>query len=266
MKTIISNILRKLWILSYVDKIRYYLHFFIKFKDSREFKRENPQIKLPPSYLIYESFNLNYHNYYYGGKESAIWLLEHLKKYKELRNVNILDWGCGPARIIRHLPELLDSSCSIYGCDYNSKSIIWNKNHISKINFSLNSINPPLSYVDNSFDVIYGISIFTHLTEELHYKWFDELVRVSRNNSVILLTLAGEVFKFKLTQEEAKIFNSGQILAKGNTKIGHRTYTTYHPETFAQKLFSNYQILEHIKGEMKNGKPQQDIWIIKVVK
>lgn len=266
MKTILSNTLRKFGILSHADKIRYYLHLLINFKEIRSFKRENLQVKLPPSYLMYESFNLNYFKYYYGGRESAIWLIEHLKKHKELKNINILDWGCGPARIIRHLPELLDSSCSIYGCDYNPKSIRWNQNNITRINFILNSINPPLPYVDNSFDVIYGISIFTHLTEELHYKWFEELVRVSRSNSIIFLTLAGEVFKYKLTQEESAIFDSGQILTKGNTKIGHRTYTTYHPEPFAKKLFSKHQVLEHKKGEMYNGMPQQDVWIIKVVK
>lgn len=266
MKTRISNFLRQLGILYYTDKIRFYLHYIKKSKERKKFKKENPQIQLPPSYLIYESFNLNYYKYYFDGKSSAIWLLDHLKQYHELKNLNILDWGCGPARIIRHLPELLEKSCSIYGTDYNPKTIEWNRKMLTGINFNLNDTNPPLPYVENSFDIVYGISIFTHLTEHLHYEWFNELTRITKNNGIIFLTLHGNVFKSKLTPFEQKIFDKGNLLIKGNTKIGHRTFTAFHPVSFVKKLIGNHQILEHIEGEIKNGRPQQDVWIIKVTK
>jgi SAM-dependent methyltransferase len=223
-------------------------------------------VALPPAYLIYESFDLNYETYYHASRKTASWLLGFFKKYIELKNINILDWGCGPARIVRHLPEFLDPSCSIYGTDYNPKSISWCKKTLPGINFNLNSTEPPLPYVDNSFDAIYGISIFTHLPEDLHYKWFYELVRISKNGAVIFLTLHGNAFKAKLTPEEQDVFDSGQILIKGNTKVGHRTYAAFHPESFVKRLFSGHEVLEHIEGEVTNGKPHQDIWIIRINK
>lgn len=266
MKTRISNLLRNLGILLYTDKLRFYLLYLKKIKDKNVFINKNPDVALPPAYLIYESFDLNYESYYTASKNTASWLLNHFKQYCDLKNINILDWGCGPARIIRHLPELLDNSCSIYGTDYNAKSIEWCKKSIDGVNFNLNSTIPPLPYVDNSFDIIYGISIFTHLPEDLHFKWFDELVRISRNGGIIFLTLHGKAFKAKLTPSEQNIFDTGQLIIKGNTKVGHRTYAAFHPETFIRTLTNPHQILDHIVGGVINNKPQQDIWIIKVVK
>jgi len=266
MKAIISNLLRHIGIIFYTDKIRFYLHYIKKLKENRKFKKENPLVQLPPSYLIYESFNLNYYNYYFDSKQSAIWLLDQLKKHVELKNINILDWGCGPGRIIRHLPELIDKSCSVYGTDYNPQTIAWNRKALTDINFNLNCTNPPLPYVDNSFDIVYGISIFTHLSEDLHFAWFNELIRITKNNGIIFLTLQSNVFKAKLTLSEQKTFDTGQLISKGNTKIGHRTYSAFHPEPFVKKLIGIHQILEHIEGQISNGKPQQDVWIIKVIK
>ncbi|MGE5426907.1 MAG: class I SAM-dependent methyltransferase [Methylococcaceae bacterium] len=266
MKARISNLLRQLGILYYTDKIRFYVHYIKKIKESRNFKKENPQVKLPPSYLIYESFNLNYYKYYFDSKASATWLLDHLKKHIELKNLNILDWGCGPARIVRHLPELLDGSCSIYATDYNPKTIAWNRKALTGINFNLNDAHPPLPYVDNSFDIVYGLSIFTHLSEDLHYEWFNELSRITKKGGIIFLTLQGDIYKAKLTSSEQELFDAGNLIIKGNTKIGHRTFSAFHPMPFVKRLIGDHQVLEHVKGEIKNGMYQQDVWIIKVIK
>jgi SAM-dependent methyltransferase len=266
MRAIISNLLRHLGILFYTDKVRFYLHLIKKFKDKRKFEKENPKVLLPPSYLIYESFDLDYYKYFFDSKGSAIWLIAHLKKYIALIDLNILDWGCGPARIVRHLPALLDKSCTLYGTDYNPESIDWNRKTLPEINFNLNSVNPPLPYVNDSFDVIYGISIFTHLSKDLHYRWFNELIRISKTGGIIFLTLHGNAFKTKLTLSEQKVFDSGQLVIKGNTKIGHRTYTAFHPPVFIKEMIGTHQLLEHIEGKITNGKPQQDVWMIKVIK
>jgi ubiquinone/menaquinone biosynthesis C-methylase UbiE len=265
MRTYISKLFRQLGILLFMDKLRFYIFHLRKLEERRTFISKNPEIPIPPAYLIYESFDLNYDSYYFASRNTTNWLLDHLKRHYQLLNVNILDWGCGPARIVRHLPDFLDNSCKIYGTDYNSKSISWNKKNISRVNFNHNDPEPPLPYVDNSFDIIYGISIFTHLPEALHYKWFDELTRISKNNGIIFLTLQGNAFKVKLTDSELELYNRGELITRGHTKIGHRTYSAFHSNDFVLKLTKGHQILEHIEGDTRNNKPQQDIWIIKVI-
>jgi hypothetical protein len=101
---------------------------------------------------------------------------------------------------------------------------------------------------------------------ELHYKWFDELVRISKNGGIIFLTLKGNAFRVKLTESELAKFDRGELITRGNTKIGHRTYSAIHPPDFVKELIKEHQILEHIEGDIRNNKPRQDIWIIKVIK
>ena len=87
------------------------------------FKLENPQVKLPPDYLIYESFQLDYKKYFTDSKDTTQWLTDHLKKHIDLKGKRILDWGCGPGRIIRHLPAVIGNGCEFFGTDYNKNSI-----------------------------------------------------------------------------------------------------------------------------------------------
>lgn len=266
LKIKVSRLLRKLGVLLISDKLRFMHLHLKKLRERRHFIAQNPDISIPPAYLIYESFDLNYDSYYFASRKTASWLLDHFRKYIDLSNINILDWGCGPARIVRHLPDLLDPSCGIYATDYNPGSIEWNRKHIKGVNFNLNAISPPLPYVNDSFNVIYGISIFTHLPEELHFSWFHELIRISKNNGILFLTLHGKSFKIKLTDDENKKFDSGALIIRGNTKAGHRTFTSFHPPDFVHRLVEGHQVVEHIEGEVINNKPQQDIWIIRVTK
>jgi len=121
-----------------------------------------------------------------------------------------------------------------------------------------------LPYNDNYIDVIFGISIFTHLSEQLHYDWYNELYRILKPNGIILLTTQGDNFKVKLTDAELKQYNNNQLVVRGKVKEGHRTYSAFHPQVFMRKLFQNIEILEHIETKPEGGKGlPQDIWIVK---
>ena len=77
--------------------------------------------------MMFESFGLNYKEYYFGGIETAKYLIQHLNNYIEFKSLSILEWGCGPARIIRHFPKLIKFDCRYFATDYNPKSINWCK-------------------------------------------------------------------------------------------------------------------------------------------
>jgi ubiquinone/menaquinone biosynthesis C-methylase UbiE len=263
-KSNLSIILRNLGLMHIVDRSRYQYFKWKNREKNKTFLRANPNVLLPSDYLIYESFQLDYSEYYTKSRETAKWLLNYFSKHVELKNVKILDWGCGPGRIIRHMPELIDDSADIYGTDYNFKSISWCQKNLTGISFNHNSIEAKLPYKNDYFNIIYGISIFTHLSEEMHYKWFDELYRVLKPGGILFVTTHGNVFITKLTNVEQAIFMKGELVVRGKVKEGHRTFTAYHPKAFMDKLFSGMQLLEHVVGS-SNGKPQQDIWIVKKV-
>jgi SAM-dependent methyltransferase len=193
----------------------------------------------------------------------AKWLVSFFDKYITLEDVKVLDWGCGPGRVIRHLPNFMDKTCQFFGTDYNEKYIKWCSNHIPAVSFSLNRLGPPLQFENNTFDIIYGISIFTHLSEEMRLAWFNELIRTLKPGGILLLTLQGNAFTEKLTKGEKINFRKGHLVVKSNTKEGHRTYSAFQPIAFVKELIGVHEILEHIEGDKINNKPQQDVWIIK---
>lgn len=261
-KSNLSIIFRNLGLMHAVDKARYYYYKWKNKEKNKTFLKANPQVKLPSDYLIYESFQLDYTEYYSKSKETAKWLLAYFSKHISLKDAKILDWGCGPGRVIRHMPELLDKGSEIYGTDYNLKSIKWCEKNLPGISFNHNTLKAKLPYKDDFFDVIFGISIFTHLSEEMHYNWFNELYRVLKPGGILFLTTHGNVFAEKLTKKEAITFKKGELVVRGQVKEGHRTFTAYHPKGFMENLFVKMEVLEHLQGT-SNGKPQQDIWIVR---
>jgi len=221
---------------------------------------------LPPPFYLYETFNLNYDSFFNKSIDTAEWLVSYFKKYKTLNGLKILDWGCGPGRVVRHLPLLINNDCQFYGTDYNKKYIDWCKKNIPDVCFSLNELQPPLKFENNTFEIIYGISVFTHLSEKMHFLWFDELLRILKPGGILFITLQGDAFTNKLTDNEKFRYDKGDLVVKSNTKEGHRTYASFHPSLFVERLIQKNKILEHKPGSVKNNKPEQDIWIVKKCK
>jgi SAM-dependent methyltransferase len=260
----LSHLLRKLRLIGITDRIRYYLHRLKHCKANHDFTVNHPDVILPPDYLMYESFRINYSGYYTGGMETARWLISHFRNHIELKGKRILDWGCGPGRITRHLPALIGNGCEYFGTDYNSKSIEWCTRNLPGISFSKNSLEPRLSFPDHYFDVIFGISVFTHLSEQLHHQWYKELYRILNSDGIMFFTTQGDNFAVKLTPLELKRYSKNELIVRGKTREGHRTYSAFHPPGFMTGLFENVQILEHVETKSEKGKgPSQDIWIIK---
>jgi ubiquinone/menaquinone biosynthesis C-methylase UbiE len=262
----LSNLLRKLGLLHLTDWLRFYAERSKNSKNNRDFKRMHPGVKLPPDYLIYESFQMNYAKYYFNGQETAQELSEKFAQHIELKNVKLLDWGCGPGRVIRHLPDIIGNGCEYYGTDYNEKTIKWCSENLANIHFNNNTLNAKLPYPENFFGVIYGISIFTHLSEPMHAAWYNELYRVLKPGGILYLTAQGNHFKTKLTESEINKFNNNELIVRGKVKEGHRTYSAFHPKGYMEKLFANATVLEHIEPEPVSSQwIPQDIWIVKKV-
>jgi SAM-dependent methyltransferase len=258
----ISSLLRNAGLLRMSDYVRFNILKVRNRSKNLIFQKRNPNIKLPPDYLLYESFDIDYSAYFDGGKESAHDLYKYISRYKSEPEMKILDWGCGPGRIIRHLPDYFGDSCSFFGTDYNEKSIKWCTENIPNIDFTQNSLSPPLDFENSQFHIIYGISIFTHLSEDMHYAWIKELYRVLGRNGILLITTAGNAFISKLTPKEKSRFERGELIIRSKVKEGHRTFAAFHPVSFMQDILSEFNVLEHIERNPVKDYLPQDIWIV----
>lgn len=260
----VSKILRSLGLIYFTDYVRFYLEKRNNKQSNIDFRKEYSDVVLPPDYLMYESFQMNYKKYYLDSMETAQWLADHFKKHIPLDNIKVLDWGCGPGRVIRHMPDVIGEGSSFYGTDYNKNSVDWCTKNLKGINFNLNSLDAKLPYETDTFNVIYGISIFTHLSEQMHYGWYNELVRVLKPGGILFLTTQGDNFIPKMTEAEIEAYNKQELVVRGKVKEGHRTYSAFHPKGFMEQLFKDQIVAEHIVRKPKNSNvPPQDIWIVK---
>ncbi|SHJ11998.1 Methyltransferase domain-containing protein [Hymenobacter daecheongensis DSM 21074] len=263
-KGFLTNVLRRAGLMHAADRARYALLRFRNRRPNQAFRAANPAVALPPDYLMYESFQLNYRKYYEGGRETAQWVRDHLARHLPLHDQHILDWGCGPARVIRHLPAVVGHGCRYTGTDYNARSIEWCRQHLPGIQFLLNGIDPPLQAAADTFDAVYGISIFTHLSAQGHQRWYDELLRVTRPGGVLLFTTHGAAFRAIMTAAERAAFDADQLVIRSNVDEGHRVFAAFQPTEYLQTLFGRHcEVLEHLPGERQGSAASQDVWLLR---
>jgi SAM-dependent methyltransferase len=108
-----------------------------------------------------------------------------------LEGKRVLDFGCGAGRTLRHFIGDADKA-GFWGCDIDEPSIAWIREHLSPpLHVFLNSPAPPLAVADGTFDLVYAISVFTHLADSWA-DWLLELNRVLAPEGLLLLTFIGE--------------------------------------------------------------------------
>jgi len=95
LKNELSQWIRRTGLMPLFDKFYFYLNKVYFTPRNIRFKKQNPDLKIPPDYLIYESFRMDYANYFNDGKNTAERLVKELSSYLAPRNLNVLDWGCG---------------------------------------------------------------------------------------------------------------------------------------------------------------------------
>lgn len=256
---VIANVLRKVKLLQYVDYIFYIKNFIISRKSSKQFKSTHGDFATPPAHLAFDAYgHINLQSYFDSGVIHSKVIAEIIHKEIMTDNIKILEWGCGPGRVIRHLKaDLSYKNVELYGTDNNAESINWCSNNIKGIKFFINKAQPPIHFEKNLFDCVYAISVFTHLSEVMHFEWIKEMKRVLKPNGLIIITTHGDSATDRLQSYEIQLYNLGKLVVRGNVKEGKKWYLAYHPTEFIRdKLLKGFDIVSHNKFS-----PTQDIWV-----
>jgi SAM-dependent methyltransferase len=158
---------------------------------------------------------------------------------------------------------VIGNGCNYFGTDYNRGYVDWCTKNLPGIQFKGNDLTPPLAFGSNTFDALYGISIFTHLSEEMHRAWFAELMRVLRPGGLAMLTTHGDATRVNLTPEEQTQYDRNELVVRGHVKEGHRMYAAYQPPAFMRQLATGQEalVLEHIPGKREHWGIGQDVWV-----
>jgi len=114
---------------------------------------------------------------------------------------SVLDFGCGAGRTLRHFLTEAETA-EFWGCDIDAESIEWLEANLSPpLRVFQNGPEPPLSAPDESFDLIWAVSVFTHLVETWS-SWLLELRRVLKPGGLLVATFMGEGMSATIAGEE----------------------------------------------------------------
>ena len=172
---------------------------------------------------------------------------------------NVLDWGVGCGRIIRQFSEtgnvigLKATSQNLIGMDVDSKNINWCNQNLGNLGkfytLSLKGFNLNRAEID----LLFGISVMTHLTEHNQYLWLKEIARIVKPGGCVILTIHGEFAYYYRPNliaipfiEQFGFFDNFSDNAIGNDKkFNYRT--TYHSRGYVKENWNKYfEILDFI--------------------
>jgi 2-polyprenyl-3-methyl-5-hydroxy-6-metoxy-1,4-benzoquinol methylase len=113
-----------------------------------------------------------------------------------------LDWGCGCARVLRYIAQ---NASPVEGADVDETNVAWCQSNLPSVPVSQIPLLPPTHYPDNSFDLVFGISVLTHLRESAQDAWLRELSRIIRPGGHAALSVMGTVTQVITNLEEKKM-------------------------------------------------------------
>ena len=175
---------------------------------------------------------------------------------------SILDFGCGSGRVIRHWRPL---TAAVHGTDYNSDLIRWCERNLPFATFQTNDVRPSLQYPDGSFDLIYALSVFTHLDEEHQDAWMRELRRTLKPTGYLIITTHGPCpfYLSRLTAEERAAFDRGALIVRPQGVHGGNAFMAFHAVEYVKtRLVKDLVMVDYLAGGAF-GNPYQDLWLLK---
>lgn len=126
-----------------------------------------------------------------------------------------LDFGCGAGRVARHFT---DPEIALTGIDVDAKAVRWCAAHLPGT-FVVTAPLPPTPFPDASFDLIYSVSVFTHLDAEPQFAWLAELRRLLRPGGVLIASTHSPELLYNrpdaLPDDRLQLERSGFLFLRG---------------------------------------------------
>jgi 2-polyprenyl-3-methyl-5-hydroxy-6-metoxy-1,4-benzoquinol methylase len=111
---------------------------------------------------------------------------EHVGPFAQ--STRVLDYGCGWGRITRFFLKDVPAG-NLLGIDCNDEMIELCRTSNPWSRFELNNPLPPTHLPGDEFDLIFSYSVFTHLREDVHLAWLDELGRLVKPGGLLILSV-----------------------------------------------------------------------------
>jgi SAM-dependent methyltransferase len=195
-------------------------------------------LPLPPPWLVHRVVgHYDQRVFYEGGVRRFAYIRDLLEEADvDIGSLGaVLDWGCGCGRVLRQWRGLRD--VDLYGSDYNEDLVAWCRRNLMFASVETNGLVPPLPFPNDSFDLIYAISVFTHLDEPLQVPWIEELERIAKPGGHILITVKGDGVDLDFDSAEQARFDAGEPVVRGAFQ-GSNFCAVTHPEPYVRNVLA----------------------------
>lgn len=211
--------------------------------------------EVPVEFIRYTCGHDDYEAYLRSGFEVASMFDLALQKYfgRVVADYDdVLDFGCGSGRLGRFMKP-----ARLFGCDVNGPIVDYCSRTIPAGRFDQNSLLPPLPYADETFDLVYSFSVFSHLRQDVEELWLRELVRVGAPQCVFLLTVQGDwMIEQTLADEAEQARAAGFYFRSVHTRHGSALdfpdyyESSYHTADWIHEHWnSHFAVLDVISGD-----------------
>jgi SAM-dependent methyltransferase len=134
--------------------------------------------------------------------------------YKEQKTKKImLDFGAGVGRTLHYFN--LNDNYLLYACDVDLSAVEYLTKSFPKVQVSNNKFEPPLIYPSDFFDIIYSVSVWTHLPLNLQEPWLDEMHRILKPGGLALITIIGVYGYKRKTHLQAVNYSCEELISEG---------------------------------------------------
>jgi SAM-dependent methyltransferase len=158
---------------------------------------------------------------------------------------DLLDFGCGCGRIARHIPRLLPQA-RVSGIDIDASAVAWCAGHLEG-DWQVSAPDPPSDLAPGSFDVIYAVSVFTHLPEERQRRWIAELHRLLREDGLLIVTTLGPELVWTRpdldTAQRERLLSRGFVYAPGAASFNEDS--SFQSREYIEHHWDGFKLLEH---------------------
>jgi len=147
---------------------------------------------VPPYGLMRRTGPKSLWQYYAGGLRSylPIAVLAQSQGIDLRSGIKVLDFGCGVGRQLLHFTHDYPAP-TYFACDVHPENVAFVRRAYPRVFGSVNGFVPPLDYETDQFDLVYSVSVFSHLAPDQHLPWLRELARVVKAGGYAMLTTEG---------------------------------------------------------------------------
>jgi SAM-dependent methyltransferase len=191
----------------------------------------------------------------------------------------MLDWGCGCGRVTRCFLRA-HPRIEVYGCDIDTEAISWCTKNLPQGRFQAVQPEPPTGYLADTFQLVVGYSVFSHLDADMQRAWLGEVQRILAPGGLFLVSVNGRfVARFAYPQspprwrkwigqknpldrlESQGFLDGGEDVAlRGVAPEGYYR-GVYQTPNWTRRAFSPYlEVLDILEAGMQN---YQDLVILR---